>query len=169
MNILNQLRANPSRVLHIDTPLGLAITGGNAYLSRTGQSVAVTLYGPRDPRHPDVVRGPHHRVYLPVAHIEGATEPRHLLNAASHKAQRWLDDVRNDYWYALVVIECRALREKHRSALKAIALVAHRLYGDKYWRHPGARDLLRRELSRLGITCPPDGAAIEFLPLAHTT
>lgn len=161
--ILSQLRAN--RVLHIDEPLSAIITGGEAYLSRSGQSVAVTLCGPRHPRNPNAPV-PTHRVYLPLDCIESATEPRHLLNTAAHKSRRWLDAIRADHWHSLVVISCIPMRKKCKPMLQAIAKVARQNYGDKYWRHPDGRALLKRELSLMGIQCPPDGPAIEFFGLS---
>jgi hypothetical protein len=163
MTILLQLR--DGRSLNIDEPLSALVTGGSAYLSRSGRSVAVTLHGPRNPRYPDIPV-PTHRVYLPLDWIESATDLRHLLNAAAHKSHRWLDNMRADYWRALVVIACRPMRDKCKPLLQAIGKVAHQHYGQKYWRRPEGRALLRRELSLMGIQCPPDGAAIEFLTLA---
>lgn len=163
MTILLQLRTN--RVLWIDEPVSAIVTGGSAYLSRSGQSVAVTLHGPRNPRYPDIPV-PTHRVYLPLDWIESATDPRHLLNAATHKARRWIEDMRSDYWHALVVISCRPMRDKCKPLLHAIAKIARKHYGAKFWRRPEGRAMLRRELSLMGIQCPPDGAAIEFLTLA---
>lgn len=165
-SVLAQLRAD--RILNIDEPLSSIITGGSAYLTRSGQSVAITLHGPRDPRRPEDQPIAKHRVYLPLASVEAATEPRHLLNAATHKATRWLDEIRADYWFALVVIACRPMRDKCKSLLQAISKTARQHYGNKYWRHPESRALLRRELSLMGIQCPPDGPAIEYLFLANT-
>lgn len=165
--LLNQLRAKPQRVLFIDEPLSSIITGGSAYLSRSGQSVAVTLHGPRDPRGPDSYPIAKHRVYLSLEWVAPATEPRHLLNAATHKARRWIDDMRADYWHALVVVSCRPMRNKCKPLLQAIAKTARQHYGAKYWRQPEGRALLRRELALMGIQCPPDGPAIEFLSIAQ--
>ena len=161
--ILLQLRAD--RILNIDEPLSALVTGGSAYLSRSGRSVAVTLHGPRDPRRPEDQPIAKHRVYLPLASVEAATEPRHLLNAAMHKSHRWLDNMRADYWHALVVIACRPMRAKCKPLLKAIVKVARQHHGPVYWRHPDGRALLRRELSLMGIQCPPDGPALVFWPL----
>jgi hypothetical protein len=164
---IDQLRADPTRIVHIDSPISVIVTGGSAYLTRSGQSVAVTLHGPRDPRDPAAYPVPKHRVYLPLKWAEPATEPRHLLNAALHKARRWLDDMRADYWFSLVVVACRPMRGKCKPLLQAIAKTSRQHYGAKYWRHPEGRALLRRELSLMGIVCPPDGAALDFLPLAQ--
>jgi hypothetical protein len=165
--MLAQLRADPARVMHIDAPISTFVTGGSAYLTRSGKSVAVTLHGPRDPRGPDAYPIAKHCVYLPLEWVAPATEPRHLLRAATHKARRWLDDTRADYWHALVVVACRPMRGKCKPLLHAIAKTARQHYGAKYWRHSGGRALLRRELALMGIVCPPDGAALEFLPLAQ--
>ena len=165
--MLAQLRANPQRILFVDKPLSAIITGGIAYLTRSGQSVAVTLHGPSDPRKPDAGPIAKHRVYLPVDWIASAADPRHLLNVATHKARRWIDDMRADYWHALVVIACRPMR-KCKPLLQAIARICRQHYGDKFWRRPEGRAMLRRELSLMGIQCPPDGPAIEFLPIATT-
>lgn len=166
--ILEQLRADPARIVHIESPVSVIVTGGSAYLTRSGQSVAVTLHGPRDPRGPDAYPIAKHRVYLPLEWVAPATEPRHLLNVAMHRARRWLDDMRADYWYALVVVACRPMRGKCKPLLQAIAKTARHHYGAKYWRHPEGRALLRRELALMGVKCPPDGAAIDFLPLAQS-
>jgi hypothetical protein len=166
MYMLAQLQATPQRILIIDDPLSAIVTGGSAYLTRSGQSVAVTLHGPRDPRGPNGYPVARHRVYLPLEWVQHATEPRHLLNAATHKARRWRDDMRADYWHAHAVVSCRPMRDRCKPLLQAIAKTARQHYGAKYWRHPEGRSLLRRELALMGIQCPPEGPAIEFLPLA---
>ena len=165
MDVINTLRAAPTRIIFIDGQDHL-ITGGQAYLSRSGQSVAVTLYGPRHPRDPDVYPVPKHRVYLPLQTLEGnATEPQHLLNAAQHKARRWLDDCKADYWHALLVMSCRPLRGKCKPLLQAIAKTARIHWGDKYWRNADARAMLDRELRLIGVRTPPPVSIIRFLPL----
>lgn len=164
MDIIDTLRASPARVIFIDGQDHI-ITGGSAYLSRSGQSVAVTLYGPRDPRD-DAYPVPKHRVYLPLQTVEGnATEPQHLLNAAQHKARRWLDDCKADYWHALVVIACRPMRARCRPLLHAIGSVARTRWGEKFWRHAEARAMIDRELRSMGIKTPPPVSILRFLPL----
>lgn len=165
MSILNTLRAEPNRVIFIDGQDHI-ITGGSAYLTRSGQSVAVTLYGPRDPRDPDAYPVPTHRVYLPLQTVDGnATEPQHLLNAAQHKALRWLDDCKADYWHALLVIACRPLRARCKPLLQAIAKTARNHWGAQYWRNPAAREMLTREMALIGVKTPPPVSILRFLPL----
>lgn len=137
-------------------------------MTRSRQSVAVTLYGPHDPRDPEAYPVPKHRVYLPIDTIGNATEPKHLLNAAQHKAQRWLDDCKADYWQALLVIACRPLRAKCKPLLQAIAKTARNHWGDKYWRHVDARAMLDRELRLIGVKTPPPVSILRFLPLTTT-
>lgn len=164
-NILETLRANPGRVMHIDGQDHL-ITGGAAYLTRSGQSVAVTVYGPRDPRDPESYPVPTCRVYLPVHTVEGnATEPEHLLNAAQHRARRWFDDCKADYWHALLVIACRPMRDRCRTLLHAIGKVARARWGEKFWRHAEARSMLDRELRLMGIKTPPPVSILRFASL----
>lgn len=164
MEMLEILRANPARVIFIDGQDHI-ITGGSAYLTRSGQSVAVTLYGPRDPRD-DAYPVPKHRVYLPLKTVAGnATEPQHLLNAAQHKARRWLEDCKADYWHALLIIACRPLRAKCKPLLQAIAKTARNHWGDKYWRNPDARMMLEREMQLIGVQVPPSTSILRFLPL----
>lgn len=159
--MLEILRAN--RVIQIDGQDHI-ITGGSAYVSRSGQSVAVTLYGPRDPRD-DAYPVSKHRVYLPIDTIGNATEPKHLLNAAQHKARRWLEDCKADHWQAMLVIACRPLRAKCKPLLQAIAKTAHNHWGEKYWRHVDARAMLDRELRMIGVVTPPPVSSLRFLPL----
>ena len=162
MTILETLR---DRVMHIDGQDHF-ITGGAAHLTRSGQSVAVTLYGPRDPRDPAAYPVPTCRVYLPVHTVEGnATESKHLLNAAQHKARRWLDDCKADYWHALLVVACRPLREKCKTLLQAIAKTARKHWGAQYWRNTDARAMLERELRLIGVKTPPPVSVLRFLPL----
>jgi hypothetical protein len=75
--------------------------------------------------------------------------------------------MRSDYWHALVVISCRPMRDKCKPLLHAIAKIARKHYGAKFWRRPEGRAMLRRELSLMGIQCPPDGPALVFWPLKH--
>lgn len=164
MTMLDIMRRDPSRVIFIDG-IDHLITGGEAYLTRSGQSVAVTLYGPRDPRDPDAYPVSRHRVYLPLEWVAPATEPRHLLNAATHKARRWLDDCKADYWHALLVIACRPMRARCRPLLTAIAKCARARWGDKYWRHAEAREMLAREVGLMGIKPPPPVSVLHWLPL----
>lgn len=138
--------------LHIDSVLGDAAV----CMSRTGKSVVVELRGPFDPRSPSNRLLPPHRVYLPLAYTANASKPRHLVNLALHKSRRWLDICRADFWFALVVVQCRPMRGKSKALLQAIQRTARRHWGDRYWRHPEGRALLRRELSLMGIKCPPD-------------
>lgn len=167
MTILETLRANPGRVMQIDGQDHL-ITGGSVYLTRSGQSVAVTLYGPRDPRDPEAYSVPTHRVYLPLQTVEGnATEPQHLLNAAQHRAQRWLDNCKADYWHALLVLACRPLRPHCKPLLQAIAKTARNHWGAQYWRHADARAMLERELRMIGVKTPPPVSVLRFLPLVE--
>ena len=155
------LRAHPKRIMFLEGQDNL-ITGGQAYLSRSGQSVAVTLYGPRDPRDPDAYPVPRHRVYLPVEMVEGATKPAHLLNAAQHKATRWLDDCKADYWHGALVVACRPLLAHCKPLLQAIAKTAHNRWGHRYWRNAEARAMLDRELRLIGVKMPPPVSAIRF-------
>jgi hypothetical protein len=83
MYMLAQLQATPQRILIIDDPLSAIVTGGSAYLTRSGQSVAVTLHGPRDPRGPNVYPVARHRVYLPLEWVQHATEPRQSITGPS--------------------------------------------------------------------------------------
>jgi hypothetical protein len=109
---------------------------------------------------------PKHRVYLPIHVVEGnATEPQHLLNAAQHRATRWLDDCKADYWHALLVIACRPLRAKCKPLLTAIAKTARQHWGAKYWRHADARAMLEREMRLIGVTPPPPVSVLRFLAL----
>jgi hypothetical protein len=161
MTIIETLRANRIMVIEGQDHI---ITGGSAYLTRSGQSVAVTLDGPRDPRDPDAYPVPRHRVYLPLEWVASATEPQHLLNAAQHRARRWLDDCKADYWHALLVIACRPLRAKCKPLLHAIAKTARNHWGEKYWRHADAREMLDRELRMIGVKTPPPISIVRFLP-----
>ena len=165
MTIIDTLCANPGQVVLLDGQ-DLLITGGSAYLSRSGQSVAVTLYGPRDPRDPDAYPVPKHRVYLPVETVEGnAIEPRHLLNAAQHRSTPWINDCKADYWHALLVIACRPLRARCKPLLVAIAKTARTHWGAKYWRNTDARAMLEREMRLIGVKMPPPVSVLRFSPL----
>jgi len=151
----------------VDLPANHLLTGGVARLSKTGQSVAVTLYGPHDPRaalreFPYPI--PMHRVYLPLDCVAAATEPQHLLNAASHKSTRWLEEIKADYWHGLLVVVCRPVRPS-KSLLTAICKVARNTWGDKYWRNADARAMLTRELSLMGVKCPPPVSVLPFMAL----
>ena len=144
------------RVVFIDG-ISSTITSASAYISRSGQSIAVILRGPTYD-HPEfgsmeVIKP--HRVYLSLTECQHATEPRHLVNLASHKSQKWMDDARAELWYRLTVDACRALRHKCKPILQAISTWCRNTYGTQYWRKPTARAALRNELSLLGIKCEP--------------
>lgn len=159
--VMQTLRAHPRRIMFIDGQDHL-ITGGQAYLTRSGQSVAVILFGPRDPRDPDAYPVQKHRVYLPIEMVEGATKPEHLLNSAQHRATRWLETCKADYWHALLVIACRPLRMQCKPLLQAIGKTARNRWGNKYWRNAEARVMLDRELRLIGIKMPPPVSVIRF-------
>jgi len=160
--ILDSLRKDPGRVMFIDQPISPIITGGAAYLSRTGQSVAVTLYGPANPQG---LPRPSFKVYLPIEVAQWAEEPKHLLNAASHKAMRWMDAVKADYWHLMLVEACRPMRANCRPLLQSIATTARNKWGTKYWRNAQAREMLDRELRMMGVKTPPPASILDFLPL----
>lgn len=162
--IIDTLRKDPHRVMFIDKAISPIITGGTAKLSRTGQSVAVTLYGPTDPRYSDSPR-PSFKVYLPIEVVEWAEEPKHLLNAASHKAQRWTNEVKADYWHAMLVVACRPMRDNCKPLLQALAKTARNKWGPTYWRNPKAREMLDREIRMMGVKTPPPVLILDFLPL----
>ena len=156
------------RVVFIDG-ISSTITSASAYISRSGQSIAVILRGPTYD-HPEfgsmeVIKP--HRVYLSLTECQHATEPRHLVNLASHKSQKWMDDARAELWYRLTVDACRALRHKCKPILQAISTWCRNTYGTQYWRKPAARSALRNELSLLGIKCPPEGSVLDFMCLVN--
>lgn len=163
-SMLDHLRQD--RTIHLP-PQDQLITGGVAFLSRTGQSVAVTLYGPHDPRDPNAYPVPRRRVYLPLDCVAAATDPQHLLNAASHKSTRWLEDIKADYWHGLLVVACRPVRAS-KSLLTAVCKVARSRWGSTYWRNADARKMLVRELSLMGVICPPDVSVIRYISLMTT-
>jgi hypothetical protein len=145
------------------------ITSASAYISRSGQSVAVTLHGPIHD-HPqwgpmEVIKP--RRIYLSLADCQYATEPKHLINLASHKARSWMDDARAELWHHLTIDACRPLRDKCRPILSAISSWCRNTYGSQYWRNPQARAAMRDELSRIGVTCPPEGPVLDFLCLTE--
>ena len=122
------------RILFIDG-CSRTITSANAYISRSGKSVAVTLHGPIH-EHPqwgamEVIKP--RRIYLPLADCVYATEPKHLVNLASHKARRWMDDARAELWHRLVIDECRPMRDKCKPMLQAISTWCRKQFGSKYW------------------------------------
>ena len=145
------------------------ITKVSAYVSRSGQSLAVTLHGPIH-EHPkwgamEVIKP--HRVYLSLAECQYATEPKHLINLASHKSRRWLDDARAELWHRLTIDACRPMRHKCKPILQAIATWCRNTYGNQYWRKPEARAAMRSELSLMGIKCPPEGSILDFIGLCE--
>ena len=141
------------------------ITSASAYVSRSGQSIAVTLHGPIHD-HPqwgamEVIKP--RRVYLSLDDCQYATEPKHLVNLASHKARAWMDDARAELWHRLTIDACRPMREKCKPMLQAVATWCRVNHGAQYWRQPKARAAMRFELSRMGIKCPPDGPVLDFM------
>lgn len=148
---------------------GVAVTDAFAYVSRTGCSVAVRLYGPADPRGAALPLRRYKVVYLPLDDVREMTSGVQLRNAAMHKARAWIAFERIEYWWGLVVVACRPHRAKHKAKLDAIARVARQHYGSHYWRHPEGRELLRRELGLLGIKCPPDNVAMHYLAIKEET
>ena len=153
------------RAIYIDTN-DYRLVGAMAYVSKSGQSVAVTLHAATDPRHKYGPVSPARRVYLSANETRYVEKPEHLVNLAMHKSVRWLDDVASNLWHAQVVVACRPLREKCKPLLIAIAKTARNHYGDKYWLAAGGRELLRNELRLAGVSVPPFGAVTHFLPLA---
>lgn len=143
------------------------IPAASMYVTKHGQSIAVILRGPIHD-HPtmgpmEVIRP--HRVYLSLAECQHATEPKHLVNCATHKAQKWMNDARAELWYRLTIDACRPLRHKCKPALQAIATWCRNNHGAQYWRKPVGRAALRSELSLLGIKCPPEGSVLDFVGL----
>ena len=61
-------------------------------------------------------------------------------------------------WYQHAVEACRPMRERCKPLLRAIANVAINRWGDQYWEHEQARDMLRRELALMGITLEKEKA-----------
>lgn len=159
--ILAQLRKDRIKWIY---GTDVILTKASAYLSRTGQSVAVTLYGPPHPRFMGYVVKPK-RVYIPVAELEQTETAKNLLNYASHKARGWLERARDEYWFALVIAVTVPLRQTHNLDLVRISATCRERWGDKYWRIADARAFLRGELRALGVDCPPDGPTMHFMPL----
>lgn len=156
----NELR--PNRITHIDTK-DYRLSRATAYISRKGQSIAVTLFAAKDPRYdngPDAM--PPRRVYLKLGDIQHAKRLDHLVNLAMHKSTLWLDHVASNLWHAKVVLACRPLRSKCKPLLSAIQKTALKHYGNKYWFTEGGRALLTNELRLLGVAVPRYGAINHF-------
>ena len=160
--ILSQL--SKDRITFIDGN-DVIITRASAYISRTGKSVCVTLYGPKHPRFDSVDVISPKRIYIPIADLGDTETTRNLLNFSSHRAYTWLEKARIGLWKALVVQACVPYRETNRADLTRISLLCRARYGSDFWNDHKARQFMRSELGSLGIKCPPDGAAIHFLSL----
>lgn len=152
----------PNRITYIETK-DYRLSHATAYISKNGQSIAVTLCAAKDPRYdngPDAM--PPRRVYLKLGDIQHAKKLEHLVNVAMHKSTLWLDHVASNLWHAKVVLACRPLRSKCKPLLSAIAKTALKHYGEKYWRTEGGRALLTNELRLLGVAVPRYGAINHF-------
>ena len=165
---MNKLFSNQKHAIFIDGRTHL-IPSAIAYVSRTGRSIAVVLHGPvyNHPKFGRMSLVKPHRVYLSLNECQYATEPIHLLNAASHKARSWLDIARAEIWHHMAIEACRPLREKCKPMLQAISTWCRNTYGNQYWRKPEGRAALASELSRMGICLPESLTVIDFMPLCE--
>jgi hypothetical protein len=141
---------NDILVLHTDDPICTAVTVRRAEQGK----VSVILSGPISPRPPETSMSKH-RIYIDLVDAQRCRNLIELAGLACSLSQEWLVRQVSQHWYWEVATACKPLQARCNTLLVAIASVCRNRWGARYWEHPEARDLLRRELSLMGVPLPP--------------
>jgi hypothetical protein len=141
---------NDILVLHTDDPICTAVTVKRAEHSK----ISVILSGPISPRPPESTMS-RHRVFIDLADAQRCHNLIELGALACSLSQEWLVRQVAQHWYWEVVTACRPLQARCNTLLIAIATVCRNRWGVRYWEAPDARNLLRREVSLMGVPLPP--------------
>lgn len=115
--------------------------------------VSVVLSGPFSPRDADK-RAQRYRVFLDA---EVVAKMNSMIEVAVHACRlsgEWIAKQEAQAWYWQLVSLCLPMRGRCNPLLTAISAVARNHWGQRYWEVAEARDLLRRELSLMGISVP---------------